>query len=1404
MVANQLRGSSVLLLLLLVMASCSSGTSIVLDGDGRLEDVKTGDVAVELTGAEVKPELVADVVVFDLGAELTQSDVVADLVESCQPGDGCFGDPCDEPGDCLSGWCVGHMGDTVCTDACVEECPDGWSCKEVSGRGPDVAFVCISNHANLCQPCVEAVDCQSPGVPDSACLSYGPDGAFCGAVCGAEVLCPDGFSCLENPTVDGTTVTSCVADAGFCDCSATAIALGLETGCQVINDLGSCSGQRACTAEGLSECSAPVPAEDVCNGLDDDCDGELDTVVCDDGNECTADECQGVDGCQFIGLDQTPCDDGDPCTVDICQQGNCVSTPIVCDDDNLCTEDVCVDGECQSQPNDLLCADGDPCTTADRCQDGECKGDAIDCNCTVNADCAILEDGDLCTGTLFCDTAKLPYTCKLVPDSLVSCPEPPVGPNAPCLMTVCDAETGECGFAPAVDGTLCDDANVCTTADKCVAGACVGGPVANCNDGNPCTDDSCDPVAGCVATNNTVACDDGDYCTVGDVCLDGACHPGNGKSCDDNNVCTVDTCDPATGCHNQPADGPCDDQNACTQGDACLAGKCLPGAAIDCDDGNVCTDDTCAPLQGCQHTNNSAVCDDGDACSAGDLCLEGTCQGTQAVVCDDSNPCTADSCDSNLGCVSVTDDGLTCDDQNPCTLGDHCLSGVCTATATDKCDDNNPCTDDACDPKAGCLHLANVAPCNDGDLCTTNDLCADEVCVGGEPLACNDDNVCTTDSCDAQTGCVFAALPSEQVLNWNFDDGTLGDWGFVPGEAGSWSAISYEDKFSSPAFAAYFGNPETHMLPSGLSEGALALEVTIPGNAIAPTLQFNYWMNVEENDCEFDNLFVLVDAQAVSKLCESTPDWQSLSLDLSAYIGQTVVVAFYYDSGDELFNVGQGVYLDDVSLLFGKLDACSDGNACTDGDFCLEGDCTSGLVLDCDDDNPCTTDSCDPMVGCLHMNNELPCNDGDTCSTGDTCIDGECLPTGELDCDDGNVCTDDSCDGQSGCVHEDNSLACDDQNDCTKDDVCKAGTCLGTGSLDCDDSNPCTKDTCLPDGGCAYAIITGACDDGDACTLNDTCSGGACQSGPQKGCDDGNPCTDDSCDNTGTCQHVSNADLCDDGNACTLNDYCSNGTCTFTSVDKCDDGEVCTTDSCNPLTGCESTNNSNPCNDGNLCTTLDVCVDGACVGSGSLTCNDGNPCTDDSCDGDTGCVYVANTDLCNDANVCTPTDVCSGGACVGSGSKDCNDSNSCTSDSCDSNSGCQHAAISSCCGNGIKESGEACDDGNQVSGDGCSSACAQELAVCSGIPNKLAGAMAACQAKFPNCVNTGSAGVIGYANSSCQGCNCDPVNEWQMFCYANAYDTYNCATCNLGHIQRSHSPCNCNAGTTPTIGYWCQ
>jgi hypothetical protein len=77
-----------------------------------------------------------------------------------------------------------------------------------------------------------------------------------------------------------------------------------------------------------------------------------------------------------------------------------------------------------------------------------------------------------------------------------------------------------------------------------------------------------------------------------------------------------------------PDDVPCDDADACTAGDLCVAGACT-GTPRECpDDGNPCTDDVCVPGSGSCGVARDGICDDADPCTGGDVCVAGACQGT--------------------------------------------------------------------------------------------------------------------------------------------------------------------------------------------------------------------------------------------------------------------------------------------------------------------------------------------------------------------------------------------------------------------------------------------------------------------------------------------------------------------------------------------------------------------------------------------------------------------------------------------------------------------------------------------------------------------------------------------------------------------------------------------------------
>lgn len=122
---------------------------------------------------------------------------------------------------------------------------------------------------------------------------------------------------------------------------------------------------------------------------------------------------------------------------------------------------------------------------------------------------------------------------------------------------------------------------------------------------------------------------------------------------------------------------------------------------------------------------------------------------------------------------------------------------------------------------------------------------------------------------------------------------------------------------------------------------------------------------------------------------------------------------------------------------------CSDGNACTTNDRCAFGQCLGAPDVHhtlCDDHNPCTDDSCNPSTGCVHTNNAAPCNDNNACTSGDACSGGQCVGGGATNCDDQNPCTADSCDVTGGCGHSN----LPDRTQCN-DSTGNAGSCFAGG-----------------------------------------------------------------------------------------------------------------------------------------------------------------------------------------------------------------------------------------------------------------------------------------------------------------------------------------------------------------------
>ena len=929
----------------------------------------------------------------------------------------------------------------------------------------------------------------------------------------------------------------------------------------------------------------------------------------------------------------------------------------------------------------------------------------------------------------------------------------------PCTVGTCTLATGACESVPTA--AECDDGSVCTKGDHCDAGQCVGG-LSACSDGNPCTDDGCDPSGvGCSHWANAKACSDADACTKDDVCVDKGCS-GQPIACDDGNPCTNDGCDPLKGCTNTLNALPCDDGDACTGGDVCAGGACAgqtKDPAISCSDGNPCTDDLCAPDKGCSNPQKAGTCSDGNPCTEGDKCIAGECVGgdngcgctthveceaqddgdlcnglllcdmatgkcqpdpTSKVSCaDPEDGCGVATCDPKTGSCQVTAvvDGKACDDDNLCTVGDACEAGTCAAGKAADCDDGNVCTADSCKAKVGCLHPGTGAPCDaDNNPCTVGDACSAKSCTPGPLKTCSDGNPCTQDACDTKTGkCVNAAAPNEgDPCDADLSGCTVGDT-CKAGVCSKGVALPCDDKNACTSDTC-------HPL-----EGCKH--------------------SVNAKPCEDGNGCTLVDACADGKCkpgnLKSCIDGDKCTLDkCDPQTGECVFEAIGGCSS-KCVKVGD---CDDANpctadlcedgLCVGKPNAaaCDDGDICSTVDACQGGNCIGKATKNCSDGNDCTVDSCEPKGGCAHVQASGGCDADANGCTLDICAGGKCGQGANKSCDDNSPCTTDSCDAKTGdCVHDGqghDGAACDaDGSVCSKADACAGGKCVKGALLDCDDGNPCTADACDPVKGCQQAKQSGACDDGDLCTGSGVCLDGACGPGPAKSCTDGDVCTIDTCDaKDGQCKHASVAGC---GGFCVVNADCS-------------DGDPCTIDACEQKK-CSHVVHDKACADGDKCLATGDCVAGKCVGGSKVDCGDGNGCTDDVCHSATGnCVFTSNASPCDDGNKCTVGDLCKLAKCSSGKATECDDSNGCTDDSCNPKTGgCQHDNNSKPC-----DDGDACTFGEFCQGGKCQPGPAGELAASfgSGSDGFQDGASKEAKFNYPRGMSWGADGYLYIAD----------------------------------------------------------
>lgn len=297
---------------------------------------------------------------------------------------------------------------------------------------------------------------------------------------------------------------------------------------------------------------------------------------------------------------------------------------------------------------------------------------------------------------------------------------------------VCVENHGVCGPIDRVVACsdLPDDA-VCQVAGLpgvCKQGICAPVPcerAAECADGNPCTDDACNQ-GRCEHTANDAPCDDGLFCNGADHCENKQCTSIGDTPCAAPTRCEerLRTC---VGCM---TDAHCPGPGFTSWGD-CEAGSDICSLWGEhsreaiywaCNDAQVCGTQTVTETEACALPDPSGTaCNDHNACTASDQCMAGQCQG-QPLACTDANPCTREGCDLSVGCTRENEPRETlcpgghCDGAGTClacpNAGQSCSEGMAACeTGTLRCSVSG---NHVCEPSGV---LPDGTPCGPGMQC---------------------------------------------------------------------------------------------------------------------------------------------------------------------------------------------------------------------------------------------------------------------------------------------------------------------------------------------------------------------------------------------------------------------------------------------------------------------------------------------------------------------------------------------------------------------------------------------------------------------------------------------------------------------------------------------------------------